>query len=307
MILMTYTNIKEKESDIIQVNNSQPCVKRLWVVGCNNNFNERRIMISTLIKNRELFSIVPRCRDPDNKVAVLSSMKKINSARQFGIEFAANSVPKPSWILPLDGNTFITKESLAQILSALILDRKSSQYNFGAITMFRVIYCQQKLITDKFSFLDHLKSVDSKAFDNQEVVSEYFAKKDEAQIAVSRNESSLFKLFSSDTLYGNGDKVKLLNKLRRENKFPRPSCLDEFFNRKTSLNGTIDDVKNCGYVIRLQYWPENICEDTKWQQNETIRKKLIDEIKIRPEVSLQVREKLRQESMKKIFKKLGHE
>ena len=247
-----------------------------------------------------MFSIVPGCRDPANKVEILNGMKLVNNARQFGVKSAASLVPTSSWILPLDGNSFITRESLTLILRGFFMGDKTLQYNFHAITMFRVLSCQGKLMNDQFSLLDHLYSVNSKDFDTQPVISEYLTKKDEGQIAVSMSEKSLFELFRNDAVYGRNDKRNLVDALRKENKIPWPRCSIENWNGQISLNGTIEDIKNCGYIMRLQYWPEKICEVTEGGLNGPKRNNLIDGIKKRPEIDVKVREKLRQESIKKI-------
>ena len=122
-------------------------------------------------------------------------MKQVNTARQFGISIAAKMLPRPAWVLPMDGNSFITKESLELILRGLVLRYTSSSYHFRAISIFRSLNCQEQLLADNFSLVDHLTKVDTKKFSEQRTISEYLTKKDEAQIAISTKETNLLNVF----------------------------------------------------------------------------------------------------------------
>ena len=220
-------------------------------------------------------------------------MKQVNTARQFGISIAAKMLLKPAWVLPLDGNTFITKESLELILRGLVLRYTSSSYNFRAISMFRSLKCQEQLLTDNFSFVDYLTKLDSKNFSEQRTISEYLTKR-EAQIAISTEETNLLNLFRTDLSYGRSDRRNLLKKLKKRRSLPFRNCLNENWVRDSPLKDTIIDIKNCGCVIRLQYYPETKCDINNDSMNKTEKKMMLE---MRPEVEWRVRENLRNSSV----------
>ena len=243
------------------------------------------------------FQVIPGCDENASKTAILNSMHSVNSARQFGISLAAQLTPKPAWILPLDGNSFITKEALIHILRALVPRDKFEMHKYRGIAMFRSLGCQESIINDNFSLLNHLEKIDPKDFDKQPVISEYLTKKDEGQVAVSTKARDLHKVFQSNLAYGNDSKYELIKRLNRKRATPRSTCLFANYIRKTSLEKTKEDIKECGYVIRLQYWPENSCNVVRDNMSDIRKLWIFEEVVDRPEFTSRVRERLRKTSI----------
>ena len=61
-------------------------------------------------KQISIYKVVDGCDEKAEKSWVVKSMLDVNPTRQFGISLAANLTPRPAWILPIDGNNFITNE-----------------------------------------------------------------------------------------------------------------------------------------------------------------------------------------------------
>ena len=68
------------------------------------------VMIFLKKKQIPIYKVVDGCNEKENKSWVVKSMLDVNPARQFGISLAANLTPRPAWILPIDGNNFISNE-----------------------------------------------------------------------------------------------------------------------------------------------------------------------------------------------------
>ena len=168
--------------------------------------------------------------------------------------------------------------------------------------MFRTLSCQQNLITDHFSLLNHLKNIDAEDFENQPAISQFLSKKDEGQIAVSINAPNLHYLFRNNHTYGHDDKFDLIRRLKRNHTISRTSCLIADFIRNTSLKQTISDIEKCGYVIRLQYWPETVCDFGRRNLSESGKQTQFMDLLQRPELTTKVRERLRKEIIRKFLR-----
>ena len=166
--------------------------------------------------------------------------------------------------------------------------------------MFRNLACQRRAVTDNFSLIRLMKSFTAKEFDKQPVISEFLTKKDEGQIAVSINAPDLHSLFRNKFTYGHDDKYDLLKRLRKSKATVRKSCLVANYIIKTSLKQSIADIETCGYLIRLQYWPETHCETQHDNLREINVNSISKDILKRPEFTSKVREKLRKQAIRRI-------
>ena len=193
----------------------------------------------------------------------------------------------------------VPKKSLGIILRGLIPRENASNFFYGGIAMFRTLSCQRNGITDSFSLINIMKNISGADYNKRPVISEYLTKKDEGQIAVSINAPDLHSLFRNNFTYGYDDKYDLLKRLRKSNATLRKSCLVANYISKTSLKQSIADIEKCGYLIRLQYWPDAYCgigRDKDGDKNQSEFKDFLQ----RPELRSKIRERLRKETIRRI-------
>merc|ERR1712226_64551 len=215
-------------------------------------------------------------------------MVENNKARNFAITEALRIFENISWIFPLDGNNFVNSEGLSNILRGL-MEAEKDNYIYHSVLMFRAISCQEHIITDKFSGLKIFSEMSVFHYLTKRLVSNYITKKDEGQVIISAKAPNLKTTFQSEFVHPNDDKYHLIKLLKKNPYCHEPSCLvANYMQSSSSPSNDANKISRCGYVIRLQYWPEKNCSKFN-ESNSNL-----------PEVSSKLREYLRRLSLNKL-------
>ena len=235
-----------------EVHRSKECIRQIWVIACMYNRTEEDEIVQILNKFNQEFYYFNDC-SRTNKTKLLNQIKDVNSVRNFAISKALEV--STDWILPLDGNIFITLDALDKIIHGLILD-DSFGYQIHTIPLFRIIGCQRVKFKDSFRFDKELETSRATVKSKYPVISEFLSFKQEGQIAVSTLFPDILEFFDPSEKYSLKSKLGLINRLKTNN--PNLRCGynagNEFTDR--SMSKMLYYANNCGYTLRLLYWPE---------------------------------------------------
>ena len=288
----------------ISVQQSSNCIQRIWVIGCHYNSTEKSKLMTTLTSYSQKFYHVPSCNNNhQNNLSKLTNIFHVNIARNFGIQRALELAKKPSWILPFDGNIFLPRDAIVKILSRMIKNEEENLH-VQTIPMFRLLQCQNALLGDNFKLVDEISEKSIKPIDDIAILTSILSDKQEGQLAVSSKFDRMKDLFSENLIYFKRDKVEFLQNLKYYNK-NLTSCgfktSESFFNRRVTRDQTLEQITQCGYVIRLSYWPgsDNCNYVTDWET-------FTWNIRQRPEVNIGSNNRLRKAGMAKLLEYFNH-
>ena len=258
------------------------------------NKTEKMKIITTLISYNQIYYKSPNCNyNSSDSASHLRSIFQVNSARNFGIEKALEIEPKPSWILPFDGNTFLPRDALEKIIRRMIRN-EDENLQLQTIPMFRVIRCQDALFDDNYEAVSDVLLQTLDLLDQITILSSTLSVKQEGQIAFSTEFDKVADIFPEKLIYFKRDKVAFMDSLKGN--YTNLTCGYEsgvsFYNGRITREQTIEQIERCGYVIRLSYWPEiDKCEpvtDWDWFKRN---------IEHRPEVDVLMNHNLRKQGI----------
>ena len=292
----------------LEVQKSSSCIRKLWVITCMYNKTEEALIVDILKDNDQEYYHVPGCSKKRDK-KLYGQLKDVNIARNFAIEKAL--IEPSDWILPLDGNIFIPKNALENIVNGLIVDHWLGK-QVHAIPLFRILGCQSLYFNDSFRFDREMQNSYLQLSGKFPTISEFLSRKQEGQIAVATTVPNITLFFSPKQKYGAKSKLGLIQKLK-SNQYHNSRCgynSGYEFNARTASYMLYHSL-SCGYVLRLVYWPayDNCSHKERpvfpeLPKNASIVRQKAKILKNRTEVNAHRRANQRIKSMKRLKKLL---
>ena len=299
----TSLNLKHTLRYENNLKSSKKCIHSFWIIECSFNKTETQIITQTLKLFDEEFYFTPNCsKTPE---ALFHHIINLNNFRNYAIKLALRQ--NTDWILPLDGNIFLPSEALNNIVRGLVIASYIGS-PVNAIPLFRILQCQNQLFTADFSFDKELSHSMMKYYRKFPTISERLTRKQEGQIAISTNFDNILNFFSDSYLYSKLSKMSLIEDLENSN-YSRIRCgYRAGVELADDSRGRIRQyILNCGYVLRLLFWPENdTCSINARKPKVHNRSRILKErpnitdliwisrkLRRRPEVNMQIRGRLR--------------
>ena len=252
--LQTEINLRHILRNENEVTSSSNCIFSFWVFNCMNNVTNWRNLKKILSEFNQQYFTVPGCSKDSH--TQLRQILNVNKARNYGLKLA-KQLYDPEWILPLDGNVFIPREGLRVLVSTLARDTVKN-YLVRSIPLFRALKCQSTIFTDSFSITREFQRLPKKkVFESFPAISDFLSRKQEGQLAISTKLTNITNFFSESFLYSLASKLSAIKEIPSMT-FLKFACgrqagwEKENESRKFMYNFAAE----CGFVIRLLYWPE---------------------------------------------------
>ena len=280
-------------SNEISLHKSKSCIRSLWIINCMFNRTELHIITETLIRFEQEFFHVPGCPERDG-TELRAKSAQINAARNFAISKALER--NTEWVLPLDGNIFMPEDALMRIINGLVWSQKAS-HKIHTIPFFRVISCQKELFDNDFVLWEEMRKSHWRSEKQCPAISERLSRKQEGQIAVSHRQPNVTSFFPLSRGYNKRSKLSVIQSLHKY-KLRCGYGAGIEYSRK-NFRQTLQDVKRCGYVLRLLYWPES----DRCQSNEQEKsvEQIAEQLRNLPEAKMKIRHKLRGKSAQQML------
>jgi len=228
---------KQIEQSESTENDEVEWLQRIWIVNRILNVTARDHLLDSLRAKGELAFEIPFSwsvvsQSPDPAMYLTNQGSARNLALRESVALGAD------WILPLDGNVFLTDDSMVAIGRALLkAETAGAKYMF--LPLYRLLETSRK-VSGNIPFSTVLKT----------------SKRMEAQVVFRRDAPLIFPF---NRRYGDRNKYALIQTLQRRGNTNLVHCVaaDIGFDAvDTTVADEIRDAENCGYAVRLPYHRE---------------------------------------------------